>query len=222
VGIEESELNWFLENSCPPDVMGFNYYLTSERYLDENIGSYPGVPVGGNGRKRYVDVEAVRVNFRQRSGLRVLLREAWNRYKIPIAITEVHLGCTREEQLRWFSEVWKTANDLRREAVDLRAVTAWSLLGSYDWNSLLTLEQNHYEPGVFDIRGGNPRPTALAHLLKKYLKNKDIIIRLRKASDGGNALPAFSTKQTSPWNRSQTGNIAEKLLNHGEHQPKNC
>jgi dTDP-4-dehydrorhamnose reductase len=28
-------LNFFVENPCPPDLIGINYYVTSERYLDE-------------------------------------------------------------------------------------------------------------------------------------------------------------------------------------------
>jgi dTDP-4-dehydrorhamnose reductase len=32
------------------------------------------------------------------------------------------------------------------------AVTAWSLLGAYDWSSLLTREEGAYEAGVFDLR----------------------------------------------------------------------
>ncbi len=171
-GIEDSELDWFLENSCPPDIIGFNYYLTSERFLDENIKNYAGYPIGGNKRHRYVDVEAVRVDLDSPNGLKVLMREAWERYKLPLAITEAHLGCTREEQLRWLLEIWETANELKGEGVDLRAVTAWSLLGSYDWNSLLTTFQNHYEPGVFDIRGGHPRPTALTKLLKNIAREQ--------------------------------------------------
>ncbi|MBD0326709.1 MAG: NAD(P)-dependent oxidoreductase, partial [Pyrinomonadaceae bacterium] len=43
---------------------------------------------------------------------------------------------------------------------------AWSLLGAYDWNTLLTRMSNHYEPGVFDVRSRVPRPTALARMLK--------------------------------------------------------
>jgi len=40
-GIEESELAWFLENPSPPDIIGVNYYLTSERFLDEHPERYP-------------------------------------------------------------------------------------------------------------------------------------------------------------------------------------
>jgi dTDP-4-dehydrorhamnose reductase len=39
------------------------------------------------------------------------------------------------------------------------------LLGAFDWDSLVTRADNHYEPGVFDLRGPFPRPTALAPML---------------------------------------------------------
>ncbi|HEY9403012.1 MAG TPA: family 1 glycosylhydrolase [Pyrinomonadaceae bacterium] len=165
-GIPEPELEWFAANPCPPDMLGINHYLTSERFLDERVGRYPDRAVGGNGRHRYVDVEAVRVCAEGTAGPRVLLREAWERYEIPLAVTEAHLGCTREEQLRWFKEVWDAAHTLREDGVDLRAVTAWSLLGAFDWCSLLTRCSGRYEPGVFDVRSGKPRPTALAHMLR--------------------------------------------------------
>jgi dTDP-4-dehydrorhamnose reductase len=165
-GIGEAELEWFNAHPCPPDLIGINHYLTSERFLDERVERYPDRGVGGNGRHRYVDVEAVRVCAEGTAGPRVLLREAWERYEIPLAVTEVHLGCTREEQLRWFKEVWDAARALRADGVDLRAVTAWSLLGAFDWCSLLTRFEGKYEPGIFDMRGGRPRPTALARMLR--------------------------------------------------------
>jgi dTDP-4-dehydrorhamnose reductase len=40
-GIDESELAWFIEHPCPPDIIGINHYLTSERFLDERIERYP-------------------------------------------------------------------------------------------------------------------------------------------------------------------------------------
>ena len=39
----------------------------------------------------------------------------------------------------------------------MRAVTSWALLGSYDWNSLLTREAGYYEPGAFDVSSGGPQ-----------------------------------------------------------------
>ena len=76
VGIKEHELQYFLENNCKPDIMGFNYYITSERYLDENLQKYPKHVHGGNGRDKYADVEVVRVPYPDETGPMVLLREA--------------------------------------------------------------------------------------------------------------------------------------------------
>lgn len=163
-GATETELNFFLEQPCPPDVIGCNYYLTSERYLDDDIERYPAHTIGGNGRHRYADVEAVRT-LEHCAGLAGLLRETWERYRLPIAITEVHLGCHREGQLRWLLDAWQAAQRLRTEGIDLRAVTTWALLGSFDWNSLCTRSEGYYEPGAFDVSSGKPRPTALAAAL---------------------------------------------------------
>ncbi|PSB17442.1 dTDP-4-dehydrorhamnose reductase [Phormidesmis priestleyi ULC007] len=166
MGILESDLEWFLENSCPPDIFGINHYLTSDRFLDERLDRYPSQLHGGNGRHHYADVEAVRVCPEGIFGHHNLLKEVWERYGRSIALTEVHLGCTREEQLRWFKEAWDAADQLRKAGADIRAVTAWSLLGAYDWNTLLTQSEGSYEPGVFDLRSPTPRPTALAEMLR--------------------------------------------------------
>ena len=43
-----------------------------------------------------------------------ILEEAWTRYGLPIALTEVHAGCTREDQLRWFVSAWQAASAARQ------------------------------------------------------------------------------------------------------------
>lgn len=165
-GISEGELEVFLNEPCPPDVIGVNHYVTSDRFLDQRLERYPVSSHGGNGQHAYADVEAVRVCAEGLAGPYVLIKDAWERYGLPITVTEAHLGGTREEQLRWLKEVWEAAQNLRTEGVDVRAVTAWSLLGAYDWNSLVTRASGHYEPGVFDLRAPRPRPTALARMLR--------------------------------------------------------
>jgi dTDP-4-dehydrorhamnose reductase len=167
----KEDFQFFLDNPCPPDIFGFNHYLTSERFLDHRTHLYPEVTHGGNHRHKYADVEAVRVEVEEETGLEVLLREAWDRYKKPIAITEVHLHCTREEQLRWFKEVWTTANKLKEQQIDLVAITTWAMLGSYGWNKLLTKPGGDYEPGAFNVSGGEPRPTALAKFIREVALN---------------------------------------------------
>jgi dTDP-4-dehydrorhamnose reductase len=173
-GIGWEELEAFESGEAKPDILGINHYLTSERFLDHRTHLYPGHEVGGNGRDSYVDAEAVRVKrLEDDTGFAPRLREAWERYGIPMAITEVHHGCHRDEQLRWFAEVWKTAGELRDEGVDLRAVTLWSTFGNVDWRFLLTRKRGFYDTGAFDVRAGRPRPTIIAKAAKAYGHGRD-------------------------------------------------
>jgi dTDP-4-dehydrorhamnose reductase len=165
-GMTDEEEAFFLEQPVAPDVLGVNYYVTSDRYLDEREHDYPPAVRGTNGWMRYADVEAVRARPRGIEGHERHLMRAWRRYRIPVAITEVHLGCTREEQLRWLVESWQGACAARRRGADVRAVTAWGLLGSYNWHTLVTRDDRHYEPGAFDVRAPAPRPTALARAIR--------------------------------------------------------
>jgi dTDP-4-dehydrorhamnose reductase len=166
-GVSERELAWFQDNPCPPECVGLNHYVTSERFLDDDLAAYPDRPIGGNGRHRYVDIEAVRGCPAQVEGFTSILLQAWRRYHRPLALTEVHIGCTREEQLRWLLEAWDGAERAAAAGADVQAVTAWALLGSYDWDSLVTRAAGTYEPGAFDLRGPVPRPTELAAALRE-------------------------------------------------------
>lgn len=162
-GADEALLADLESGEAAPDIIGINHYLTSERFLDDRLDLYPGQPVGSNGRHDYVDVEAVRMpHLAGKTGPAARLREAWERYGVPLAVTEVHHGCTREEQLRWFAEVWQAAKTVRSEGADVRAVTLWSLFGNVDWRSLLTRREGIYDVGAFDTRGGQTRPTLIA------------------------------------------------------------
>ena len=214
LGVEESELNWFSEHACPPAILGINHYLTSNRYLDTRRHLYPEESWGGNGRHQFADVAAVRV-VGEPAGPAELLAEAWKRYRIPVAVTEVHLGCTREEQLRWLVEVWDAAGAARGMGVDVRAVTAWSLLGAFDWNSLLTSAAGHYEPGAFDVRGPAPRLTALGRMVGH-------LARGRVPSEGLARMPGwwrreirFSYGHDAPAGRTRDSRATE----HGQSRP---
>jgi len=165
-GLAPSEVEWFLENSCPPNLLGVNHYVTSERFLDHRVELYPERFGHQNHEHSYIDTEAVRVVEDGMVGPANLLAQAWARYARPLAVTEVHLGCSREEQLRWFWEVWQASCEARAAGADVQAVTAWSVFGSYDWDSLVTQSAGHYEPGVFDVRAVPPRPTAVAGLIR--------------------------------------------------------
>lgn len=162
----EAEIDWFTDNVCRPDVVGINHYVTSDRFLDDDIDQYPADHCGGNGRDRYVDVEAARALAAPIRGVAPLLTEAWARYGLPLVISEAHIDAPREDQLRWLNEVWEGAQQARLAGAEVQAVTVWGLLGFYDWNCLLTECRGYYESGAFDVRGGRRRPTAIAALMR--------------------------------------------------------
>jgi len=166
-GAKEADLEDSLAHQCLPDIIGINYYVTSERFLDERVSAYPLGTHGGNGRHRYADVEAVRVCSEGLVGARALINKAWSRYRRPIAVTEAHIGCAYDEQIRWLAEIWEAARGARQDGADVRAVTAWALLGSFDWCSLVTRADGHYEPGAFDVRGDTPTPTVVADVIRE-------------------------------------------------------
>lgn len=136
------------DDPCPADVIGINHYATSDRFLDHRNFLYPEA----DQHAPFVDLSAVRVLQPAPPGVGHILELAWQRYGAPLAITESHLGCTRDEQMRWLWESWRTCLALRDKGVDVRAMTAWALLGNVGWNSLLTAEAGDYEPGVIDLR----------------------------------------------------------------------
>jgi dTDP-4-dehydrorhamnose reductase len=174
-GVEEHELRWFEDNPCPPDLLGINHYLSSERFLDERLESHPACSHGGNCRHAYADVDAASVGARL--GMASLLAEVWERYRSPLAITEVHLNAPSDEQKLWILQAWQAAEQLQRRGADVESVTSWALFGSYDWDRLVTSPRGHYEPGAFDVRGATPRPTALAGLLRELAGEAEIVSR---------------------------------------------
>jgi len=164
LGFPSSWIDEFRDGGAAPDLLGINHYVTSDRFLDHCTSLYPARLRGGNGRDAYVDTEAARMDLPpQATGWEARLREAWQRYGRPMAVTEAHLGCDDEdEQVRWLAEAWQAAQVLRDEGADIRAVTAWSLFGAMDWDSMLRHDRGRYEAGVWDVREDPPRPTRLA------------------------------------------------------------
>ncbi|MGV3741671.1 MAG: family 1 glycosylhydrolase, partial [Burkholderiaceae bacterium] len=166
-GIAPEEFLWFRDNPCPPDIIGVNYYITSERWLDHRAERYPERYVGGAPERRFADIETARALATPTPGIGPLLEEAWERYGLPLAVTEAHIDANREDQLRWLLEIWRSAEEVLNKGVDMRAVTVWALLGSYDWNCLVTECRGYYEPGPYDVRSAEPRATAVADLMRE-------------------------------------------------------
>jgi dTDP-4-dehydrorhamnose reductase len=173
-GIPDEDLLWCRDNPCPPDIIGVNYYPTSERWLDHRVARYPAQYVGTYRGLHHADIETPRSLATPTPGVGPLLMEVWERYGLPIAVTEAHTDASREDQMRWLLEIWEAAEQARGNGADIRAVTVWALLGSYDWNCLVTECRGYYEPGPFDVRSPQPRPTALATLVRELSAGKPL------------------------------------------------
>jgi dTDP-4-dehydrorhamnose reductase len=170
--ISKKDLLFFQNNPCAPDIIGINHYLTSERFLDDDVDQYPPQYHGGNHRQIYADVEAIRIKHNKLHGLFWLLLETWKRFNLDMALTEIHVHCTREEQMRWLKEKMNLASTCLNHGIPIQAITMWSLLGAFGWNKLLTSQPFIYESGIFDLSFGEPRSTALADIVKHYAVNK--------------------------------------------------
>jgi dTDP-4-dehydrorhamnose reductase len=172
--VSTDELLWFRDNPCPPDIIGVNYYVTSERWLDHRPERYPQHHRGMVAGRPCADIETARVLATPTPGLAPLLAEVWERYRVPLAVTEAHIDANREDQLRWLLEIWEAAQESRQNGVDVRAVTVWALLGSFDWNSLVTENRGYYESGAFDVRSTPPRATAVAAMMRELSTGKPL------------------------------------------------
>ncbi|HZT95863.1 MAG TPA: family 1 glycosylhydrolase [Chloroflexota bacterium] len=173
-GADRDQLDWLAAHPCTPDVIGINYYPSSERFLDHRLELYPSIRHGGNGQDQYVDTLTARVCADGLYGAEVLLGEAWERYGVPVAVTECHNSGFREEQVRWFAEVWNAAVAAKFRGVPVKAVTTWAVLGSYDWDQLVTAPRGYYEPGAFDLRSSAPRKTAVATTVRALADGKQL------------------------------------------------
>jgi dTDP-4-dehydrorhamnose reductase len=162
--------------------------VTSDRWIDHRFDRFPPRAAAGRLRRHRVGARP----RQPRAGRRPLLAEAWERYRIPLAVTEAHIDATREDQLRWFLEIWRAAEGARKAGADVRGVTVWSLLGSFDWNCLSTACRGYYEPGPYDIRAPLPRPTALAALVRELAEHRTARHPVLQARAGGGGRSASS------------------------------
>jgi dTDP-4-dehydrorhamnose reductase len=151
---------------CPPDLLGVDTYVTSERWLDHRVRHFPRESWSRDGHRRFADVESVRVVDTRFGGVARAMRETWRRYHLPIALSEVHLGGSSRDQLAWWHEALAAAMQGRKDGVDVRAITNWATFGLQDWTSLLREERGDYEPGAFDTRFDPPILTTLGEAVR--------------------------------------------------------
>jgi dTDP-4-dehydrorhamnose reductase len=155
-GVNALELAMMQRDACVPDLIAFNHYPHSERYLFSR----------GDGA---ADVPAVYVACERPPAAGPLLRAAAERLRLPLALGEVHANAPAAERVRWLAQHVADVQALRAAGVDVRAVGAWAAFGMIDWHSLLRQRAGVAEDGIYTFAGpdGVPQPTAVAGALRE-------------------------------------------------------
>ena len=155
-GVSAADAAALRRGATVPDLVAFNHYPHSERYLfsarDGVAGDVPAVYVAGQPPPRAA----------------ALLRAAYTRLRLPVALGEVHVHAPAAERVRWLAQHLADAHALRGEGVDVRALGAWAAFGMIDWHSLLRTRSRVIEDGIYTFAGpnGTPEPTAVADALR--------------------------------------------------------
>ena len=166
-GVNALELAMMQRDAAVPDLVAFNHYPHSERYLFTRDGEAADLP-------------AVYVSGQPAPAIGPLLRAAAQRLQLPLAIGEVHVHASAPERVRWLAQHARDVHALRADGVDVRALGAWAAFGMIDWHSLLRARTRVAEDGIYTFAGpnGTPQPTAVADALRELAAGGDI-------SDGG-------------------------------------
>jgi dTDP-4-dehydrorhamnose reductase len=139
----------------PPDVMGWNYYPNSERWLESD-------GAGGHRNLGVVDLAP------ERMAMLPLLQAAYARLGVPFALSEVHVLGNERERARWMLQRFDDARAVRAEGVPIEAFGAWAAFGMVDWVSLLCRTEQVCEDGVYTCAGphGRPQRTLVADVVE--------------------------------------------------------
>ena len=163
-GITDAEFALMRAQATPPDIVAFDHYVHSERYVftapDGRTGDVPAVYVAGEPPPRCAP----------------LLRAAWERLRMPLALGEVHIHATADERVRWLVQHADDVVSAQTAGVDLRAIGAWAAFGLVDWHSLLRRNEGIAEDGIFTFAGadGIPQRTAVADAVAALVRGEPI------------------------------------------------
>jgi dTDP-4-dehydrorhamnose reductase len=162
-GVNALELAMMQRDACVPDLVAFNHYPHSERYLFTHGDDAADVP-------------AVYVAGEPSPAAGPLLRAAGERLQLPLALGEVHVHAPAAERVRWLAQHVADAQALRAGGMDVRALGAWAAFGMVDWHSLLQQRAAVAEDGIYTFAGPNevPQPTAVADALRELVATGSI------------------------------------------------
>jgi beta-glucosidase/6-phospho-beta-glucosidase/beta-galactosidase len=142
-GMERSDLDWFLANAAPVDVVGLDYYPHSEhRYRDGPEG----------------DVIDETCPADRQLGPAELVRQYHARLGRPLVFAETGAPGDDATKIAWLERLVVAARELRAAGVPLIGITWWGLIDQVDWSHGLRRFHHDIDPtGLIALRWRDER-----------------------------------------------------------------
>ena len=116
-GATQADLEWFQRNCVSFDILGANYYPWSYTELKQRPDGRPHSMVRrATGHK-----------------IELILRDAWQRYHMPLMITETSAKGDVRARAKWMDETLTTVGSLREQGIPVVGYTWFPLFTMVDW-----------------------------------------------------------------------------------------
>ncbi len=133
-GISEMDLQWFRNNPQQPDILGLDYYPHSDWQLEIKVGVT---------KQRRADNPV---------GLYGVSTAYWNRYQIPMMLTETSIDGKPINREIWLDRTIDDIKQLREEGIPMLGFVWWPLLDQLDWDGAMTHRIGKiHEVGLFNL-----------------------------------------------------------------------
>lgn len=133
-GLSELDLQWFRTNPQRPDVFGLDYYPHSDWQLETKVGIV---------KQRRADNPL---------GLYGVANAYWNRYGIPLMLTETSIDGKPINREIWLDQTINDIRRLREDGVPMLGLIWWPLLDQLDWDGAMTHRIGKiHEVGLFGL-----------------------------------------------------------------------
>jgi len=162
-GASPDSLDKISHNAVTLDVLGLNFYpqwSTKLLYIDKR------------GRLAFSETEP------EGNGFKELIRDHYERYQVPIMITETSAVGSDEVRERWLGSSVGMIKDLRHEGVPVIGYTWFPLFTMVDWRYRFgtdPLENYYLELGLYKLNRERAKPrwleTHLVQKIKQYVSD---------------------------------------------------
>ena len=161
-GFSEYDFQWFQRHRQTFDIIGLDYYEHTEVELYTTPEGY----------------------YRQRElrppvGLYRAAQNYWDKYHIPLMVTETSVGGHDGDKIAWLEKSVHDVRRLRAEGFPIIGYTWWPVIDHLDWDGALLHQTGHIHPvGIYRLeRGAGGRlerhPTGLRDAYRALIQSGD-------------------------------------------------